>query len=61
MKTLIKNIRIDYSLRYMDDQIFIIDIYPDVVKLKNTYRYSVNGFLVGIHNQIMTNRIILNN
>lgn len=61
MNTLVKHIAIEFSLRYIDDNTFIIDLFEDSSKLQNTFRITGSGFLVGKFNQIITTQIIFNN
>ena len=61
MKTLVRHIEVKFSLRYFDDQTFVIDLFEDTSEIKNSYELSGNGFLVGKFNQVITTQIIFNN
>ena len=61
MKTLVIHIEVNFSLRFIDDQTFVLDLFEDTAKLGESYNLIVNGFLVGKFNQILTTQIIFNN
>ena len=61
MKTIVRHIEVKFSLRYFDDETFIIDLFEDTSALKNSYDICGNGFLVGNFNQIITTQIMFNN
>jgi len=61
MKTLVKHLTIEFSLHYIDDGSFNIDMFENSSKFQNSYRLITNGFLVGKFNQIITNQIVFNN
>lgn len=59
MKTLVKHIEIEFSLRYIDDEVFVIDLFEDSTFKDNSLRISGSGFLVGKYNQKIQTQIIL--
>lgn len=61
MKTLVRHIEVKFSLRYFDDDTFVIDLFEDTAIIKNSQQLTVNGFLVGKFDQIITTQIIFNN
>ena len=61
MKTLVRHIEVKFSLRYFDDETFVIDLFEDTADPKNSHQIIGNGFLVGKFNQIITTQIIFNN
>ena len=61
MKTLVRHIEIEFSLRFFDDTTFLIDLFEDVSHQKNSFLISGNGFLLGKFNQIITTQVIFNN
>jgi len=61
MKTLVRHIEIDFSLRFINDSNFVIDLFEDTSNMQESYKITGNGFLVGKFNQIITTQIIFNN
>ena len=61
MKTLVRHIEIEFSLKFVDDTQYVIDLFEDTSKNKNSYRVTGSGFLVGKYNQIITTQVIFNN
>lgn len=61
MRTLVRHIEVKFSLRYFDDETFVIDLFEDTAAPTNSRQISGNGFLVGKFNQIITTQIIFNN
>lgn len=61
MKTLFKNISIEFSLRITADNQMIIDLLEDVSPMKNSLRISTNGLFIGNYSQILQTNIIFYN
>ena len=61
MKTLVRHIIVEFSMRYINDQTFVIDLFEDTSKIGDFHNLTGNGFLVGKFNQIFTTQIIFNN
>ena len=61
MKTLVRHIEIEFSLKFFKDANFNIDLFEDPSMLDKSIRVIGNGFLVGKFNQIITTQIIFYN
>ena len=61
MNTIVRHIAIDFSLKFIDDENFNLDLFEDTSSLKDLFRVTSSGFLVGKYNQIITTNIIFNN
>ena len=61
MKTQVRHIEVQFSLRYFDDDTFVIDLFEDTAATTNSRQITGNGFLVGKFNQIITTHINFNN
>ena len=61
MKTLFKNISIEFALRATTDNQVTIDLLEDVSSMKNSLKISTNGLFIGSYTQILQTNIIFYN